>query len=119
MHSQRLLCCSCTIEPEARPALKLRQLAPCLSRSVLEHALTFCTLTPPPTHTQVVVDSDSTGRVLLSKGGLTKRVTIIPLNQVTLFFLGVGWGVKYRGACRGTCCVTPVPLHTCACPVRS
>lgn len=31
---------------------------------------------------QVVVDSDATGKALLARGGLTKRVTIIPLNQV-------------------------------------
>lgn len=31
---------------------------------------------------QVVVDSDATGRALLAKGGLQKRVTIIPLNQI-------------------------------------
>jgi hypothetical protein len=29
-----------------------------------------------------VVDTDATGRALLTKGGLQKRVTIIPLNQV-------------------------------------
>lgn len=31
---------------------------------------------------QVVVDSDATAKSLLQKGGLQKRVTIIPLNQV-------------------------------------
>ncbi|GBF88023.1 structural maintenance of chromosomes 2-like [Raphidocelis subcapitata] len=31
---------------------------------------------------QVVVDSDATGRALLAKGALQKRVTIIPLNQI-------------------------------------
>ena len=31
---------------------------------------------------QVVVDTDATGKALLERGGLTKRVTIIPLNQV-------------------------------------
>lgn len=31
---------------------------------------------------QVVVDSDKTAKALLDKGSLTKRVTIIPLNQV-------------------------------------
>ncbi|KAI8462562.1 MAG: structural maintenance of chromosomes protein 2 [Monoraphidium minutum] len=31
---------------------------------------------------QVVVDSDATGKALLARGGLTKRVTIIPLNQI-------------------------------------
>jgi chromosome segregation ATPase len=31
---------------------------------------------------QVVVDNHATGKALLERGGLTKRVTIIPLNQV-------------------------------------
>jgi hypothetical protein len=31
---------------------------------------------------QVVVDSDQTAKALLERGQLTKRVTIIPLNQV-------------------------------------
>lgn len=31
---------------------------------------------------QVVVDSDATAKKIVSNGGLTKRVTIIPLNQV-------------------------------------
>jgi hypothetical protein len=32
---------------------------------------------------QVVVDSDQTAKALLERGQLTKRVTIIPLNQVS------------------------------------
>lgn len=31
---------------------------------------------------QVVVDTDQTAKALLERGQLTKRVTIIPLNQV-------------------------------------
>jgi hypothetical protein len=40
----------------------------------------------------VVVDSDATGKALLSRGGLTKRVTIIPLNQARA-------GLELRGKC--------------------
>jgi structural maintenance of chromosome 2 len=36
---------------------------------------------------QVVVDSDATAKSLLQKGGLQKRVTIIPLNQVRRLLL--------------------------------
>lgn len=35
---------------------------------------------------QVVVDSDQTAKALLERGQLTKRVTIIPLNQVRCLF---------------------------------
>lgn len=30
----------------------------------------------------VVVDSEQTGKLLLEKGGLQRRVTIIPLNKI-------------------------------------
>lgn len=41
---------------------------------------------------QVVVDSDQTAKALLERGQLTKRVTIIPLNQV-----GVRWSPRGDG----------------------
>ena len=34
---------------------------------------------------QVVVDSDATAKALLSNGQLRNRVTIIPLNKVSVF----------------------------------
>jgi structural maintenance of chromosome 2 len=33
-------------------------------------------------HQQVVVDTEQTGKLLLQKGGLKRRVTIIPLNKI-------------------------------------
>jgi hypothetical protein len=39
-------------------------------------------------HVQVVVDSDATAKALLERGQLTKRVTIIPLNQVCVSLWG-------------------------------
>jgi hypothetical protein len=38
---------------------------------------------------QVVVDSDTTAKALLERGQLTKRVTIIPLNQVRWLLWGL------------------------------
>jgi hypothetical protein len=50
---------------------------------------------------QVVVDSDATAKSLLQKGGLQKRVTIIPLNQV-----------------RGACCFEGVFCWLQACGIQ-
>lgn len=42
---------------------------------------------------QVVVDSDATAKALLSNGQLRNRVTIIPLNKVSL----QSYAFKYTG----------------------
>jgi chromosome segregation ATPase len=40
---------------------------------------------------QVVVDDDTTAKALLNGGGLTRRVTIIPLNRVREQSFGIPW----------------------------